>query len=106
MSDRVSADRLFEHLQAVIRDSEALLKATAAYAGDKVEQARAQAEDSLQAAKARLAEVGDDALGQARELLGSGNDYVRENPWRSIGGAAVVGFVLGALLARTSRSHD
>lgn len=106
MSDQVSADQLFEHLQAVIRDSEALLKATAAYAGDKVEQARAQAEDSLRAAKARLADVGDDMLGRASDLVNSGDDYVRENPWRSVGVAAVIGFLLGALVARSSRSHD
>src|ERR1700683_3664475 len=91
MNDPVDAAQLYEHLQAVIRDSEALLKATAAYAGDKVEGARAQVQASLQSAKERLAGVQDTVISQARDFVSTGTDYVSDNPWKSVGIAAAVG---------------
>ena len=55
MTDPVDAGQLYEHLQAVIRDSEALLKASASYAGDKIDVAKVQAAETLASAKERLA---------------------------------------------------
>ncbi|MGC2462130.1 MAG: YqjD family protein [Steroidobacteraceae bacterium] len=101
MSDPVDAAQLFEHLQAVIRDSDALLKASASYAGDKIDQARTQAAESLAAAKERLADIQAGVVGQTREYVQKGDQYVRDNPWQSVGFAALAGFVLGALLLRS-----
>ena len=47
MADNVSTDKLIEDLHAVVRDAEDLLKATASQAGEKVQQARARAEESV-----------------------------------------------------------
>jgi ElaB/YqjD/DUF883 family membrane-anchored ribosome-binding protein len=85
----------------VIRDSEALLKASASYAGDKIDLAKSQAAETLAAAKERLADVQEGLLGQTREYVQKGDQYVRENPWQSVGFAALAGFVLGALLLRS-----
>jgi ElaB/YqjD/DUF883 family membrane-anchored ribosome-binding protein len=101
MADPVDAEQLYEHLQAVIRDSEALLKASASYAGDKIDIAKTQAADTLAAAKARMAEVQDGIMGQTREYMQKGDEYVRENPWQSVGFAALAGFIFGALLLRS-----
>ena len=101
MSETVDTEKLYEHLQAVIRDSEALLKATASFAGEHVQKARTKAEESLQAAKQRLTDVEDDVVQQAREFVRSGQQYVHDRPWQSIGWAAVIGFVLGAVLMRS-----
>jgi ElaB/YqjD/DUF883 family membrane-anchored ribosome-binding protein len=103
MNDNVNTDTLFEQLQTVIRDSEELLKASAAFAGDKIEQARMRAKESLRSAKERLAGLGDDVVSQTQDFVGKGNHYVRDNPWQAIGFAAAIGFVLGALLTRGSR---
>jgi ElaB/YqjD/DUF883 family membrane-anchored ribosome-binding protein len=101
MADPVDAEQLYEHLQAVIRDSEALLKASASYAGDKIDVAKAQAAETLATAKERLADVQDGLLDQGREYVQKGDQYVRDNPWQSVGFAALAGFVLGALLLRS-----
>ena len=101
MADPVDAEQLYEHLQAVIRDSEALLKASASYAGDKIDVAKAQAADTLAAAKERLADVQDGIMVQTREYVQKGDEYVRDNPWQSVGFAALAGFVFGALLLRS-----
>ncbi|MEQ1578951.1 MAG: DUF883 family protein [Steroidobacteraceae bacterium] len=98
--EEVTTDKLLADLQAVVADAEALLKATAGHAGEKVQEARARAEESLAAARERLGDVQDDALRQARELVTSGEEYVRENPWGAIGIAAGVGVLVGLLLGR------
>jgi ElaB/YqjD/DUF883 family membrane-anchored ribosome-binding protein len=100
MSEAVTTDKLFEDMQAVVRDAEALLKATAAQSGEKVQEARARTEESLRQAKARLASVEDEALKRARALAGEAEEYMRDNPWHAMGIAAGVGLVLGLLISR------
>jgi ElaB/YqjD/DUF883 family membrane-anchored ribosome-binding protein len=101
MNDSVDSEQLYDHMQAVIRDSEALLKASATYAGDKIDAAKAQAAETLAVAKERLADMQEGLLDQGREYVQKGDQYVRENPWQSVGFAALAGFVLGALLLRS-----
>ena len=100
MAAEMSIDNLVADLQSVIRDAESLLKATAAQTGDKIEEARERAEESVRKAKARLAEVEHDALERAQELAGEAEAYVRDNPWQAVGWAAGAGLVLGLLLSR------
>jgi ElaB/YqjD/DUF883 family membrane-anchored ribosome-binding protein len=100
-TDPVDTEELYEHLQAVIRDSEALLKASASYAGDKIDVAKAQASETLASAKERLSDVQDGILSTGREYALQGDQYVRDNPWQSVGFAALAGFIFGALLLRS-----
>ena len=100
-AEAVDTEQLYEHLQAVIRDSEALLKASASYAGEKIDIAKAQAAETLASAKERLSDVQAGLLSQGREYLQQGDEYVRENPWQSVGFAALAGFIFGALLLRS-----
>jgi ElaB/YqjD/DUF883 family membrane-anchored ribosome-binding protein len=109
MTDPVTSEQLYEHLRAVIRDSEALLQATASYAGDKADLARAKAADSLRAAKERLneakerlADVQDDVMDRTRDYVKQGQKYVRDNPWQSVGLAAGIGILVGVLLLSSS----
>lgn len=98
--EAVTTDKLLSDLQTVVADAEALLKATAGQAGEKIQEARARAEESLTAARERLSEVEEDALKQARELVSEGEEYVKENPWAAVGIAAGVGLLIGLLLSR------
>jgi ElaB/YqjD/DUF883 family membrane-anchored ribosome-binding protein len=100
VADKVTADQLIEDLHAVIRDAEGLLGATASQAGEKVAAARARAEESVREAKARLSGVEDELLKGARVLAEDAEQYVRANPWQSVGIAAGVGLALGLLLNR------
>lgn len=99
----VSVDRLLEDLQAVVSNAEELLKATAHQAGEKVQEARARAEESVHAARERLAELQEGAMDKTRELVHEGEEYVRRNPWRSVGIAAGVGLLLGLLISARRR---
>jgi ElaB/YqjD/DUF883 family membrane-anchored ribosome-binding protein len=81
--------KLMDELRDVVAAAEDLLKATAGEHGERIEEVRARAEESLRAARERLEGVG-------RRL----NDQVHEHPWTAVGIAAGVGLVLGILLAR------
>jgi ElaB/YqjD/DUF883 family membrane-anchored ribosome-binding protein len=100
MVERIAVDQLVDDLTAVIRDAENLLRATAAQTGDKVEEIRARAEESVRAAKERLAGIEEEALKQARVLAGEADEYVRGNPWQAVGIAAGIGLVIGVLMTR------
>jgi ElaB/YqjD/DUF883 family membrane-anchored ribosome-binding protein len=100
MAERISADQLIDDLTAVIRDAENLLRATATQTGEKVEEMRARAEESVRAAKQRLAGIEEEAIEHARAFAGEADQYVRTNPWQAIGIAAGVGLVLGLLMTR------
>jgi ElaB/YqjD/DUF883 family membrane-anchored ribosome-binding protein len=99
MSD-VTTEQLVDDLKVVMRDAEALIKATSAQTGEKIQEVRARAEESLRQAKDRLVEVEEEAMRRAREVAEATEEYVRDNPWQSLGIAAGVGLVLGILIAR------
>jgi ElaB/YqjD/DUF883 family membrane-anchored ribosome-binding protein len=96
----VTTDQLVADLKTVMTDAEALLRATSAQTGERIQEARARAEASLQQARVRLNEIQDEALKRAREVADATEEYVRENPWQSVGIAAGVGLLLGLLLSR------
>ncbi|HMN47384.1 MAG TPA: DUF883 family protein [Povalibacter sp.] len=100
MSSEVTTDRLVEDLKTVMNDAEALLRATSAQTGEKIQEVRARAEESLRQARVRLSEVEEEALRRARELADATEEYVRDNPWQSVGIAAGIGLVLGILISR------
>ena len=89
-----------EDLRVVVEDAEALLKATAGQAGDKVEAARQRAGESVKAARERLSELEGEVRMRAREAARTTDRYVHENPWGAIGMAAGIGFILGLLSGR------
>ena len=96
----VSAKQLAADFKAVVADAEALIKATAHQGDEKLAKVRAQAEHSLETAKARLAELQSSLVMRTEQAAKAGDRYVHENPWQSMGVAAGVGLVVGLLLRR------
>ena len=96
----ITKDKLYRDMQAVVDDAEALLSATASQAGEKVQEVRARAKESLAAARERLSSIEKSAMHRARAAVDGSNEYVHENPWTAIGVAASAGFLIGLLLSR------
>lgn len=96
----VTTDQLVNDLKTVMEDAEALIKATSTLTGEKIQEVRARAEESLRQAKVRMTEVEEEAMRRAREIADATDEYVRQNPWQSVGVAAGIGLVLGLLIAR------
>lgn len=97
---KVTTEKLLDDLKTVVDDAEELLRATAGHAGEKVSAARERASESVRTARKRMAEMQDDAVARTRHLAESADGYVRENPWRAVGTAAVAGLILGMLVSR------
>jgi ElaB/YqjD/DUF883 family membrane-anchored ribosome-binding protein len=57
----VSTDKLVEDLKVVVRDAEALLRATSSQTGEKIQEVRARAEESLRQARTRIAQLEEEA---------------------------------------------
>ena len=100
MTDHVTTQRLKDDLSTVLRDAEALIKASAEHGGEKTAEARAKIRESLDAAKRRLQEAERAAVRHGEDAVHATEDYARRNPWQAMGIAAGVGLVMGVLLAR------
>lgn len=100
LADEITSEQLIADFKVVVADAEALLKATANQGGEKVAELRTKAEESIKAAKARMAQVQKVVIVKTKEAAKATDAYVHENPWRAIGVAAGVGLVIGYLIGR------
>lgn len=100
MNAEVSKEKLAADLKVVVADAEELLRATASQAGEKVGAARERIQVSLAAARVKLAEAERAMLDKTKQAAKATDEYVHEHPWHAVGVAAVVGFLLGALITR------
>jgi ElaB/YqjD/DUF883 family membrane-anchored ribosome-binding protein len=96
----ISKDQLIDDLKVVVNDAEALIKATANQGGEALAAVRAKAQESLAIAKDKLADTQEALLARSKAAARATDEYVHENPWRSIGIAAGVGLVVGLLIGR------
>jgi ElaB/YqjD/DUF883 family membrane-anchored ribosome-binding protein len=96
----VGKDKLIADMKVVVSDAEELLRVTANSAGDKVGELRNRIQDRLVAARANLAEAQAVMVDRARQAGRVADDYVHDNPWRSVGIAAGVGLIIGLLIGR------
>lgn len=100
----VTKEKLFDEFNAVVTETEQLLKSIAGAGGDKAGALKASIEQGLAAAGDRLARIREESLNQANAAARATDEYVQENPWRAIGlvaaMAAITGLVAGLLIAR------
>lgn len=85
-----------------IADVEDLVKATTNLTGEDLNKAKAKLTERVEAAKESIAEMGESIVHRVGKGATITNQYVHEKPWNAIATTAVVGFVLGYLLARRS----
>lgn len=89
-----------DDLHAVMADANELLHATANQTGEAATAARSRIQQSMQTVKSRIAETEAALMERTRQAAKVTDQYVHENPWQSIGIAAVAGVVVGMLVAR------
>ena len=96
MSPHFDAGRLAEDIKTLVRDAEALLRASAENAEELTDDARERAEESLLALRKQLAAIERDLKGRAEVLDG----YVRDNPWAAVAIVGGVALLVGLLMGR------
>jgi len=100
MSENVTSERLAADVKVVIGDAEELLRQSAAATGDQAAQLRERAMALLRQVRERAHDAQERALAKGRAAAQVTDDYVHENPWRSIGVAFGVGVLIGVLVNR------
>jgi ElaB/YqjD/DUF883 family membrane-anchored ribosome-binding protein len=95
-----SQEKLVTDIKAVITDAEEILHATADQTGEKIASLRARVQERLHAARIRLADAEAVLVAKTRAAAQATDVYVHENPWKAVGVAAGVGFLVGFILGR------
>ncbi|MGY4495823.1 DUF883 family protein [Pseudomonas sp. TE3610] len=91
-------DQAFSELQALIEESEALLKNGASLVGDEAETWREQV--GLKLKQARESVTG--ARDRAQPVVEATQEYIGGHPWQTVAISAGFGLVVGLLLGRRS----
>jgi ElaB/YqjD/DUF883 family membrane-anchored ribosome-binding protein len=70
---------------------------------DKTQEWQEQAEETARGFKEKAQDFQRKATHHARKAARVTNDYVRDNPWESVGYVAAGAFIIGFLLGRMRR---
>ena len=96
----VQKDKLMSDLRVVISDAEELLRMTADEAGEGAADLRGRVQATMNHAKIELIHLQEAAVAKVKAAGHATDEFVHENPWKSIGIAAGVGLVVGLLVSR------
>ena len=96
----VQRDKLMNDLRLVIADAEELLRMTADQAGEGAVELRGRVQGRIQQARVELANLQEIAVAKVKAAGHATDEFVHENPWKSIGVAAGAGLVIGLLIGR------
>jgi ElaB/YqjD/DUF883 family membrane-anchored ribosome-binding protein len=100
METNVSKEKLLSDVKVVLADAEDLLKAAAATTGEKAVELRERAAVALKRAKEKVQDVQDVVIEKSKVVARATDDYVHDHPWKAVGIAAGVGFLIGLLVNR------
>ena len=94
------ADKVLHDIRAVMAELQALAKDTAEMTGERTEAAKESLRERLDQAAETVRGLERDLRQRAYDGAQAANDYVKDNPWRSVGIAAALAFLLGTLVSR------
>ena len=93
-------DQLLNDLKSVIQDAEQWLRAGSQMTGDELQAAKAKFERTLSTAKAEVIRIEELVVERTKEAAKATDEFVHENPWKSVGIAGAVGLALGVIISR------
>lgn len=97
-----SKDKVLLDLKAVVDDAQALLKEAVDSSAESVAGVPAYLDDRLSAVKDNLQRVKGAMAAKAKHAAAATDQYVRHNPWQSIGLFVAASVVVSLLLSRAS----
>lgn len=95
-----SRDALITDVKSGLNNVEELLREAASSTGDRATELRDSAMASLRTARESLVDLQENMLERGKKAARATDDYVHDNPWRSLGMAVATGFVIGLLINR------
>lgn len=97
---QLSKEKLINDLHQGIADSEEMLKLTADEVSAGAVQLRERVRERMNQAKVELLHLQQVTVEKAKAAGHATDEFVHQNPWKSIGIAAGVGLVVGLLISR------
>jgi ElaB/YqjD/DUF883 family membrane-anchored ribosome-binding protein len=91
-------EQLVDDFNAVIAETEQLLDTVKSVSGEKAGELRMNIDKALASARERLEALHAKSLAQANAAARATEEYVQENPWRSIGSATLFGLAAGLVI--------
>jgi len=98
-----NAEHLLSQLHKLLSDLEGLAKSAADTAGQEGEEAAGRLKETLASARTRIRDAEHELQRNVARGARAADDYVHQNAWVSVGVAAAVGFLLGALTSHRDR---
>jgi ElaB/YqjD/DUF883 family membrane-anchored ribosome-binding protein len=92
-------DQLMNDLKSVIQDAESWLR-NSSLTGEDLKAAKEKFERTIAGAKDDLMRYQEVVVEKTKEAAKATDEYVHENPWRSIAIGAGVGLLLGVAISR------
>jgi len=89
--------------QDLVTDAEALLRSTAAYTGEEIEDARARLKRQLDSVRGHAGHWNRQAMDSCRAVSGAADEYVHDHPWKLLGVVAVLGVMAGLCVGNDKR---
>ena len=96
----VHSDALAEELRTVVSEAEALLGAMGDEGDGALQSLRDRVHDSIDTAKARLADLQEQADRVGQRAATAAANWIVENPWTAVAIGASVGLIIGMMVAR------
>lgn len=93
-------DQLMNDLKTVIQDAEAWLRHGGHLTGEEFQAAKAKFEQTLSSAKTDLLHLQETVVDGTKEAARATDEYVHENPWKSICIGASIGLLAGFIISR------
>lgn len=93
-------EKLMADLRLLVSDAEKLLDATAGQASEASAEVRHRIQATLAQARSSLGQLQESAVARAKAAGKATDEYVHENPWKSIGVVAAVGLLVGIVIGR------
>ena|SRR5689334_21672916 len=94
------SEKLVSDVKVLLSDTEELVRATAAQAGEKIIEIRNRAQSAANNLKPQLTRLEETVVGKAKATAFAADDYVAANRWTAVGVSAALGFLVGLLVAR------
>lgn len=100
MDTDASRDKLITDVKALMSDADDIVKAMASATGDKAVELGEKLRVKLRTAREKMGDVQDVVADRAKAAARATDDFVHDNPWKAVGIAAGVGFLIGLLVNR------
>lgn len=97
-------EKLLSDVKAIVADAEALIaNATGDTSSNKFVEMKNALLQKVSHAKSKIIDAEECVIEKTKEAARQTNEYVHENPWKSVGVAASVGLLIGFLVGNNKK---